>query len=247
MRNDSGNKVYSSGYEDDSIRGREDKRPWDITAEIRQYCGRHKRLLDIGCGTCVKVLPLASLLNEIVGLDPSKDMRDKAAENGRDQSINNLTLVDGKADALPFSDNEFDIVTCIVAAHKTNEVFRVLKPGGVAIIEKLSEQDKYEFKEYFGDDENGPRGQFMHMRPGERCSTYKSEFETRYSDVSLRIGRWEAFLTREGLIKLCTETSIIRNFDPSVDMDTVDRYVDQYSGPNGVSIQHERILIVAQK
>lgn len=58
-----------------------------------------------------------------------------------------------------FSDNSFDVVTSILSAWESPEVYRVLKPGGVFILEASGARDKADFKYLFGKDEKGWSGQ----------------------------------------------------------------------------------------
>jgi ubiquinone/menaquinone biosynthesis C-methylase UbiE len=101
------------------------------------------RLLDLGCGT-------GSFLREVkanwprayvTGLDLSahylKVARRALAPWSR------IRLVEGPAEAMPFADGEFDIVTCIYLLHElpprvrravVAEIRRVLRPGGTLIL-----------------------------------------------------------------------------------------------------------------
>lgn len=95
------------------------------------------RSLDVGCGTGYHL----DLVQDIVGLDPSREMLEKAKVKGK-------RLVLGKGEHLPFKDGEFDSVLCLFSvlnvcdAGKTaREIKRVLKPGGIAIVSVASVWD----------------------------------------------------------------------------------------------------------
>ena len=95
------------------------------------------RTLDVGCGTGYHL----DLVEDITGLDPSREMLEKAKEKGK-------PLVLGKGEHLPFKDEEFDTVLCMFSvlnvcdAEKTaQEIKRVLKPGGLAIVSVASVWD----------------------------------------------------------------------------------------------------------
>jgi ubiquinone/menaquinone biosynthesis C-methylase UbiE len=86
--------------------------------------------LEIGVGSGLFAAPLGIR----IGVDPSIAMAERAKERG-------ITVVKGVAEALPFTDNEFDtalMVTTVCFLDDIDlafqEAFRVLKPGGAFII-----------------------------------------------------------------------------------------------------------------
>jgi SAM-dependent methyltransferase len=95
------------------------------------------RTLDVGCGTGYHL----GLAEDIVGLDPSKEMLEKAKAKGK-------PLVRGKGEHLPFGDGEFDSVLCLFSVLNVcdsekvaGEIRRVLRPGGIAIVSVASAWD----------------------------------------------------------------------------------------------------------
>jgi len=93
--------------------------------------------LDVGCGTGYHL----GLVEDMVGLDPSKEMLEKASVKGK-------RLVLGKGEHLPFPDGSFDTVLCLFSVLNVCdsekvavEIKRVLKPGGVAIVSVASVWD----------------------------------------------------------------------------------------------------------
>jgi len=106
------------------------------------------RVLDLCCGTGDQALAFrkeAALGAEIIGSDFVAEMllraRAKASAAGA-----SVTFVEADALALPFGDESFDLVSCAfgfrnLANYERGllEIFRVLKPGGVAAILEFSE------------------------------------------------------------------------------------------------------------
>lgn len=93
-------------------------------------------LLDVGGGTGRVASAIRDLVDDAVLADVSFGML-KAAP------LSALKPVCGGSEALPFADNSFERVIMVDAlhhvidhAHSAREMFRVLKPGGVLVIEE---------------------------------------------------------------------------------------------------------------
>lgn len=99
---------------------------------------RYSRLLDVGCGTGYLFELLQPAENsEWVGIDISPRM----IEMARAKNIPGAEFLVGTANHLPFTEASFDVVVCSQSFHHypyqreaMNEVWRVLKPGGLYIL-----------------------------------------------------------------------------------------------------------------
>ena len=100
--------------------------------------------LDVGCGTGFLTIELAHKVTasgQVIGIDKSEEMVIATAERCADLPW--VSSQSGDVTALPFDDQQFDIVSCTqvllyVDAVDTaiSEMMRVLKPGGrIAILE----------------------------------------------------------------------------------------------------------------
>lgn len=241
--------AYTEEYESELLRGVNEGKPWDLIHEVKKIIKSQDRLLDIGCGTASKLVKIAShsSYKDIIGLEPNERMRNKAQENVLQSNFENISIVDGVAEKLPFKENEFDIVTVMVAPHNTNEIYRVLKPGGYAIVEKIGDRDKWDFKILFGKDSKGFRGQFCDYSKGERAIQYKEEFSQRFSSVSTDNGFWNTYYSHEGLMLLFEETPTIRNFNRIKDLSIINEIEKKYMTEKGIVTTQNRILIKATK
>ncbi|MEM3389387.1 MAG: class I SAM-dependent methyltransferase [Nitrososphaeria archaeon] len=100
-----------------------------------------EKLLDVGCGDGEFILMCKSKFKECYGIDVSS-LRVETAKN-RFKEENNIHIMQYDVDeGLPFSDQFFDVVTCIaVLEHVFNppdvvkEINRVLKKGGFFILQ----------------------------------------------------------------------------------------------------------------
>ena len=115
---------------------------------------RGKRILDIGTGTGNLAARLLDLGAEVVGLDPSQKMLDKAALKLESRQGIELERSDEPFLKIPHADGSFDAVVSTYAFHHVHpdkkpacirETMRVLKPGGTWVIGDLifqSEEDE---------------------------------------------------------------------------------------------------------
>jgi ubiquinone/menaquinone biosynthesis C-methylase UbiE len=97
----------------------------------------HERMLDIATGGGHVARTFAPHVAEVVASDLTPSMLVEAEKYFRELGLTNVTVAEADAEALPFADGSFEIVTCRIAPHHfphperfVAEVARVLKPGG---------------------------------------------------------------------------------------------------------------------
>jgi ubiquinone/menaquinone biosynthesis C-methylase UbiE len=101
-----------------------------------------ERVLDIGCGSGYfsrRIAPVVGAGGTVVGIDPSQPMLDYATRH----APANCGFQAAGAQDLPFADASFDLAVSSLAFHHipverradaVREIFRVLRPGGRALI-----------------------------------------------------------------------------------------------------------------
>lgn len=94
-------------------------------------------VLDVATGTGFTALAFAPHVRSVVGLDVSPGMLAEARQKQEAQALTNVTWIEGAAEAMPFPNASFSLVTTRVAPHHflsipqfLAEVKRVLIPGG---------------------------------------------------------------------------------------------------------------------
>ncbi len=116
-----------------------------------------KLILDIATGTGDFAIEALSLNpDKIIGIDISEGMLAVGRKKMIKKNIKNIEMVSGDSEGLQFEDNKFDAV--IVAFGVRNfehlekgleDMFRVLKPGGKAVILEFSKPSKFPMKQLY--------------------------------------------------------------------------------------------------
>ncbi|MFI7497943.1 class I SAM-dependent methyltransferase [Streptomyces sp. NPDC049687] len=107
----------------------------DALADALGLDGRG-RLLDVGCGPGIVLLPMARFFAEAVGVDPDEDMLAEAERRARRRGVANARWVAARAEELPAGLGEFRVVVFAQSFHWTDRdrvaatVLEMLEPGG---------------------------------------------------------------------------------------------------------------------
>jgi ubiquinone/menaquinone biosynthesis C-methylase UbiE len=110
------------------------------------------RLLDVACGPGVVTAALAPNAASVVAFDATERMLEKAKARCAKAGLRNVAFESGDAEHLPFADGAFDGAVTRAAVHHFaepqlafDEMFRVLRPGGAAVIaDVISSEDAEE-------------------------------------------------------------------------------------------------------
>ena len=113
-------------------------------------------ILDIATGTGDLAIQMVKTgAKRIVGLDLSEGMlkvgRKKISEKNLDSRIE---MIQGDSENLPFEENSFDAITVAFGVRNfetlekgLEEIFRVLKPGGIFVVLETSVPTKFPYKQ----------------------------------------------------------------------------------------------------
>jgi len=130
---------------------------------------------DLGCGTGAALADLAPHVGRAIGVVSSGEMLKAARKRTRDWT--NVELHRASLESLPLRDGECDAATMLLAltyvaepAHVLEEMARILRPGGKAVIVDLLSHDRDDFR--------------IEMRQ-QRCGFEASELESLADDAGL--------------------------------------------------------------
>jgi ubiquinone/menaquinone biosynthesis C-methylase UbiE len=102
--------------------------------------------LDIATGAGHTAAAFAPHVARVVATDLTEEMLEESAKLAKSKGFSNMETARADAEALPFPDGSFDLVTCRIAAHHfpdvptfVAEVWRVLRAGGTfALVDNIS-------------------------------------------------------------------------------------------------------------
>lgn len=239
--------AYESQYDSSSLRGIDvSERPWDLKKEIFDNSQSGSKLLDVGCGTASKLIPLINYFSEIYGIDISHKMVAAAKAQIKNNKIENIKLFHGDSQNLPFHNNSFDTVTCMLSRWNVLEIARILKSTGNVIVEHIGCEDKKDFKVFFGKDKDGWRGQFINCQVDRYIQSFIDMFREYFEFVTIKNGFWKTYYTEQGILDLLQYTPTINNFNLYTDIDHVKNACDTFRRPKGIELTQNRILIHAK-
>ena len=237
---------YSQNIDLSNIRGFEPFRPWIISDIVKQLVKPNSTLLDIGCATCAKLLTYSDCFKQVIGLEANEALIKPAQQRLMKNHITNVEVMRGFAQELPFSDGSFDFATCTLAPFSMQELYRILKKSGIAVIERTGSKDKLALKTAFGNDEHGPRGHAL-GKSWKNDEEIEQELNSLFSVVDMANASWTTFYTREQLISLLEETPTIRNFELSKDKIILNDFILANETSHGVKVTQNRTLFVLFK
>ena len=118
-----------------------------------------RKILDVATGTGDFAFEAMKRLDpeKLVGIDISDGMLDVGRQKIKDRKLDDkMEFKNADSEALPFSDNQFDAVTVSFGVRNfqnlvpgLKEIYRVLKPGGHAVILEFSKPKGFPLKQIY--------------------------------------------------------------------------------------------------
>ena len=115
---------------------------------------------DLGCGTGEMAVKLAREVNQVIGVDQSHEMLQRAHDAAA--GISNLRLVQGDLCVLPLDDHSCDAaLMLLVLSYQSDpqkalaEMARIVRPGGKVVVVDLMRHDRDDFRRQMGQENLG--------------------------------------------------------------------------------------------
>lgn len=243
------NHRYESTYDSLLLRGIDDPqtpRPWNLFNEIKKHSSVGKVLLDIGCGTAFKLLPLSPYLKKMIGIDISDSMLLAAKNHIEQKRLKNIQLVKATSEKIPLTPKSIDIITSMLSRWDIKELATIIKSNGIVLIEHIGCEDKIDFKKLFGKDSMGWRGQLMEYEKDKYLNLLRENFSQYFEYVTIENGFWNTYYTAHGLKELLLNTPTIRNYHQLFDKEKLDAAISLFSTKKGIKLTQNRMLIYAR-
>jgi ubiquinone/menaquinone biosynthesis C-methylase UbiE len=127
----------------------------DILVKMAELTGEEK-VLDVATGGGHTANALAPYSKEVVALDLTPEMLKAAERFVTSNGHLHVKFVQGDAEKMPFGESSFDVVTCRIAPHHfpdikafVSEVARLLKPGGLFLLDDNVAPEKDEWDTFY--------------------------------------------------------------------------------------------------
>lgn len=152
-------KIYENYDQMNSVISFQQHIKWrnDTMKKMNVEKGAHA--LDVCCGTGDWTIALAEAVGpegKVTGLDFSKNMLKIGEDKIKGKNLTQANLIHGNAMELPFEDNQFDYVTIGFGLRNVpdynqvlREMYRVVKPGGLAVCLETSQPTMPGFKQAY--------------------------------------------------------------------------------------------------
>src|SRR5579863_4959 len=176
---------YTHGHHESVLRSHTWRTAQNSAGFLLPHLSRGDRLLDVGCGPGTITMDLAELVapGEVIGLDRSPEVIDRAREAAKMRGLSNLSFEVGDVYHLDLEDSSFDVVYAHqVLQHLSEPVLalqemrRVLADGGWLAVR------------------DGDYGEFTWSPPNEGLERWMELYHeiTRHNDSEADAGRYLA-------------------------------------------------------
>lgn len=133
-------------------------RSWAAWSRALGHLLPRVRVADLGCGEGYLTIETSRWASEVIAVDRSKAVLDKARELASRRKVSNVSWKKGELEKLPLGDASVDVALMSQALHHAadpakalKEAARILVPGGRVLVLDLREHDETWVKDRLGD------------------------------------------------------------------------------------------------
>lgn len=241
---------YRKIYQKAAANGGWSKRKLDLTTEWGDFYELVKKrlrgdevVLDTGTAEGNHFLRLAPYIKKGVGVDLEPGMIKLAKQNKKKYKIKNILFRIMDANKLEFPEAVFDVVTNKHSSINFQEVYRILKKGGLFITQQVHETDKLNLKRAFG------RGQDFCKKAGKLLAEYKREARrVGFQNIQSRISNIPCyFASRKKLIAFLNKAPTVPDFGQGDDYQILKKFIQKNKTSKGIKSNTSRFLLEMRK
>lgn len=226
----------------------EESPAWTFEAVARTYLEQDHRVLDLGTGGGEVFASLAPNFRDGIGIDQSEERLRVAASSGAE----NLTFARMSNTDLALRAQAFDVVLAKHADYDADEVFRVLRRGGVFLTQQMGDHDTASIFEAFG---WGSFGAYWRRRFEQEGRPFRPTVETgeRFRSLGCEVLDYRQFdvpmhfRDLRSLVHFLKSSPLPEPFDPEAHWPAVARLVDEHGSELGIGTNTHRELLVVRK
>ena len=224
---------------------------WDMFDVINKYATFQSKILDLGTGGGERVLDYFPDCEEILATDFAEEMIQTANINLKISGRKNITfrVMDNLQMDVP--DEYFDIIVARHTCIDAEQIYKALKKDGKLIVRGVDQLDCWSLKRMFGS------GQGFADLKAISVIDYENILDAGFKHVELiPIHAREYYQTKEDLAALLMKTPILLNFSETeenvemssaLDLNTLDKYIEENLTDKGILLIRRYYGIVASK
>ena len=155
--------------------------PWSFHEILLANAAQRGTLLDVGCGNGAGIIGLAPHFDCVIAIDPNRAVLASARETIRRSGVRNIKVCAGRWQALPVRDASVEVVSSMFSGVHAAEAYRVLKPGGLLVVECVGPAEA-EPVQVAHPDPQSPTMEF--------AATLYTSLQQYFDEVSIRHALW---------------------------------------------------------
>jgi SAM-dependent methyltransferase len=233
------------GWDFSRMRDAREPVPWDYLDVVQRYLRPTDRVLDVGTGGGEKLLALVSCFDSAVGVDISPEMIATARKNKAAAQVEAVSFEVMCGEALRFPDRAFDVVLNRHCTVDVRETFRVLRPGGYFVTQRVGTRNTRNICALF---DCGAGGEYE-PEPFQEAAALAAAFRQIGCRV-LCIAEYDVrywFLDVESLLFWLQAIPIPEDFSIERHWRQVDHVLTEYGTPRGIETNERRELLIVRK
>ena len=226
---------------------------WEFYQKIKENTTEKSLCLDLGTGGGEKTLEKYPNVGMIIATDFSKEMIKTAILNSKKYPYRNIKFCQMDNLNITFPSELFDLVSARHTIIDAKQIYNVLKPNGILVIEGVDKKDCLDLKDIFC------KGQAYNDKISIAEKDYNDIKEAGFSKIEkVEILENEYYETEEDLIALLLKVPILDDFSEInenvnfehlnvIDRELLRKYIEKHITERGILLKRVSYGIIAVK